>query len=92
MTLATSYAKALYALNTEEPSHTTAHLKNLRTALKRRGHEGLLPHIFTEYEKLALQEKRTAEFREIKPERERTRVLYELYRTLVASRSSNSSL
>ncbi|MDZ4226393.1 MAG: hypothetical protein U1C66_02800, partial [Patescibacteria group bacterium] len=61
-------------------------LKNLRAALLRRGHGQLLPHMFAEYEKLALREKRSLGFREAGPERERTRVLYELYRKLIASR------
>ncbi len=72
------YAKALYSLNPDK-----SHLVKLRTLLKRRGHEKLLPKIFAEYQKLALAEKRRERAAAITPEAERTRVLLELYRKLI---------
>ncbi len=73
----TDYAKALYAI---EPDKT--HLANLREVLKRRGHEKLLPRIFSEYKKLLLAEERKKSAAKVTPEAERTRILLELYRTL----------
>ncbi|MSR70661.1 hypothetical protein EXS62_01320 [Candidatus Kaiserbacteria bacterium] len=76
MSLASDYAQALYALGDR------AKLGDLRGALARRGHEKLLPHIYSEYQKLVLQEHRLKEHKKVTPEKERTRVLLELYRTL----------
>lgn len=77
--IAADYAKALYQLGDR------ADIKNLRSALKRRGHEKLLPRIYTEYQKLGLADERLRRHQEITPEKERTRVLLELYKKLVAS-------
>jgi hypothetical protein len=74
----TDYAKALYSLNPDK-----SHLASLRNLLKRRGHEKLLPRIFSEYKKLVLAEERRERGREITPEAERTRILLELYRKLI---------
>ncbi len=71
------YAQALYGLG-----GNAKHLKGLHQALKRRGHEALLPKIFAEYKKLELAETRRAAAAKATPERERTRVLLELYRKL----------
>lgn len=71
------YAKALFEL-----TPTAKHLASLRALLKRRGHEKLLPRIFSEYQKLVLGEKRLAAHKKVTPEKERTRILLELYRTL----------
>jgi hypothetical protein len=71
------YAKALYATNPGMKE-----LSNLRAALKRRGHEKLLPRIYSEYKKLLLADQRRARAAEVTPEAERTRVLLELYRAL----------
>ncbi len=76
----TDYAKALYATN---PGKTE--LTNLRAALKRRGHEKLLPRIFSEYKKLLLSAERKERAGKVTPEAERTRVLLELYRKLTAA-------
>lgn len=76
--IATDYAKALYELQAD-----ASHLSKLKALLKRRGHEKLLPRIFSEYQKLVLQQKRLEAHKKITPEKERTRVLLELYRTLV---------
>jgi len=80
MTLAAQYAKALY-----ESEASEARLKNLRKVLVRRGHEKLLPRIFTEYERLVEKEERLAEYKKVTPEKERTRILLELYKKLVHS-------
>jgi len=76
----TDYAKALYALNPDK-----SHLVSLRNLLKRRGHEKLLPRIYSEYKKLVLAEHRRTQVATVTPEAERTRVLLELYKKLVAS-------
>lgn len=77
---AADYAKALY-----EVRATPEHLKGLKQALTRRGHIKLLPHIFAEYQKLELKERRLKKQKEITPEQERTRILLELYRKLVST-------
>jgi len=78
--LAADYAKALRAAG-----GSAQHLKNLRDALARRGHEKLLPQIFAEYRKLELHDKRLAAHKKMTPHAERTRTLLELYRTLIHS-------
>jgi len=81
MTTATQYAKALF----QSDAPAASKLKNLREALSRRGHEKLLPQIFTEYEKLEEGEKRNKAYRTTTKESERTRVLLELYNKLIQS-------
>lgn len=83
MTLAHQYAKALRALIEVHPRRGKTYLKNLHAALASRGHEKLLPRIFSEYERLLLKERRGVHYRTVNPERERTKVLLELYRKLV---------
>ena len=78
MTLATQYARALYASTAPDAER----LSGLRAALKRRGHEKLLPQIFAGYTRLALQEKRLTNYKKTTPEKEQTRVLLELYKKL----------
>ena len=75
--IATDYAKALFELG------ESANLKNLKAVLSARGHLKLLPQIYSEYEKLALGKKRLDLHKKVTPERERTRVLLELYKTLI---------
>lgn len=86
MDVARSYARALYALTASLPEGAKAGelLANLRAALARRGHGKLLPRIFAEYQKLALKEERARAAAAITPERERTRILLDLYRKLIA--------
>lgn len=84
MILASQYARALHALVTENPKTGGEFLAGLRAALKKRGHEKLLPQIFTEYQKLAMAQTRSARAKEATPERERTRILFELYKKLIA--------
>lgn len=76
--IAADYAKALYELG-----GSAARLHKLKAVLKSRGHEALLPKIFAEYQKLELRAQRRARAAEVTPERERTRVLLELYKKLV---------
>lgn len=73
----TDYAKALYSLNPDQ-----SHLASLRNLLKRRGHEKLLPRIYSEYKKLVLAEHRREKAATVTPEAEKTRILLELYRKL----------
>ena len=82
MNLSQSYARALYDVSSKEDIQIPEMLKNLRQALMRRGHEKLLPRIFSEFEKLSLRDERLREYKTITPEAERTRVLLELYRKL----------
>ncbi len=77
--IAADYAKALYQLGER------VDIKDLRAALKRRGHERLLPHIYAEYQKLLLAEKRLTLHKHITPGSEQTRVLIEMYKKLIAS-------
>lgn len=84
MILATQYAKALYELVSDEPGKGKTFLKNLQVTLKRRGHEKLIHQIMQEYEHLELAEERVAQAKAVTPERERTRVLFELYKKLIA--------
>ncbi len=85
MTLADSYAKALRALVIENPSKQKEYIKGLEEALKRRGHEKLLPRILKSYELLELQGQRRTAYAEVTPEKERNRILLELYHKLVSS-------
>ncbi len=70
------YAKALYELK-------NPNFKNLIEALTRRGHIKLLPSIFAEYQKLQLHRERLDMHSKVTPERERTRILLELYKKLI---------
>lgn len=78
---AADYAKAL-----DEIGAGKKHLKALREALRRRGHEKLLPQIFAEYQKRILRRERLAMHQKVTPHIERTRTLLELYRKLVSAR------
>lgn len=78
--IATDYAKALFELGGSEKR-----LASLRSVLKRRGHEKLLPQIYAEYRKLALGKERLAKHKEVTPQQERTRVLLELYKKLTST-------
>ncbi|HVZ76111.1 MAG TPA: hypothetical protein VG934_02450 [Candidatus Paceibacterota bacterium] len=82
MTLETMYAQALTRADIGDPKKAIA---NLREALARRGHEKLLPRILAEYEKLETKQERMEMHKQITPEREQTRMLLQLYRTLVGS-------
>ncbi len=84
MTLATQYARALHQLVSEQPRSGSVYIKGLSEALAKRGHQKLLPQIMREYEKLAVMGERVERSRSVTPERERTRVLFELYKKLVA--------
>lgn len=75
--IAADYAKALYQLGER------ADMQKLRALLERRGHIKLLPQIFAEYTKLSLAHARMTAHKRITPERERTRVLLELYQKLI---------
>lgn len=79
MQLAQQYAKAL--LSIKNPGQET--LRNLGETLKRRGHQKLLPSIYKEYERLLTKEERLTRYKTVTPEKERTRILYELYTKLI---------
>ena len=82
MKLEEMYAQALYTADTKDPKKSLA---TLQRTLEARGHEKLLPKIFFEYQKLEVRANRLAMHKKITPERERTRILFELYRTLAAA-------
>jgi hypothetical protein len=82
MNTAAYYARALFALIEEKPKKAAEYLHNLDGVLKRRGHQKLLPKIFSEYQKLQLAKERIAQHKTLTPQQERTRQLLELYRKL----------
>ncbi len=86
MNTAAYYATALYELAAKDPSKSATYLKNLRASLASRGHEKLLPRIWSEYQKLVLKQRRVEKHREITPEMERTDKLLQLYRKLIATK------
>ena len=85
MNPAVYYAQALFELGEAHPEHAQLYLKNLRLALKRRGHEKLLPRIWGEYQKLELKRSRVEKHKETTPQMERTDKLLQLYRRLIAT-------
>ncbi len=85
MTIAEQYARALHSLVEKNPTGSNGYVKNLEQALKRRGHQKLLPQVFASYQTLELAARRAAEHRRVSPSAERTRVLLELYRKLIAN-------
>lgn len=82
MNLSASYARALHELVAKNPSKGSDYIKNLRHALARRGHEKLLPRIFSDYHTLTVKEERLRVHQAITPQKEQTRILLELYRKL----------
>jgi len=86
MNTAAYYAKALYELGEAHPEKGQQYLKNLRASLELRGHEKLLPRIWSEYQKLNVQKKRTEKHRETTPAIEQTEKLLQLYRKLIATK------
>jgi len=91
MIIASQYARALFSLVKENPLSGKEFLAQLRLVLRRRGHEKLLPHIFAEYQKLETASARTKKAAAATPERERTRILFELYKKLVAEPHASRS-
>ncbi|MDE1924659.1 MAG: hypothetical protein KGH79_00555 [Patescibacteria group bacterium] len=84
MPIARIYAQALFEMVEAKPSSTKVFLANLQKALKRRGHQKLLPAILNEYQKLETAAARRALYAKVTPEMERTRILMQLYRKLTA--------
>lgn len=82
MTQESQYAQALFELNREHPHKSHEHLANVKKVLAKRGHQKLLPKIFSAYNRLAEQETRSKRYETITPEAKRTRELVELYRVL----------
>jgi len=83
MKIAATYARALFDLIEGGGSKKAAtYLNNLDGVLKRRGHQRLLPQIFSQYQRLELSKQRSEKQQEVTPEQERTRHLLELYRKL----------
>lgn len=86
MTVTSSYARALHALVKENPKKGKEYLKNLMAILARRGHQKLLRPIFSEYKKVELHDERLLQHTTITPQKERTRILLEMYRALTKHR------
>ena len=86
MTIATSYARALHSLVSEDSSKGPEYLQQLRSSLTKRGHIKLLPKIFSEYQKLTIQQERSAQHNNVSPEKERVRVLLGLYKKLIETK------
>jgi hypothetical protein len=82
MSIVSDYAQALKHSVEAEPQKGAELLKNLRASLAARGYEKLLPNIYNEYQKLLLRDERLQDYKKATPEKERTRILLELYRTL----------
>ena len=85
MTSETQYAQALHALIEEKPERSSEYLSNLKKVLERRGHQKLLPRIYSAYIKIVEHKERSKTYATLSPETKRTRALLELYRTLVAT-------
>lgn len=85
MKIAATYARMLYRTAAEHPGEAAEALQTLIATLKARQVEKMLPAIYAEFQKLALHGERQALHLAITPERERTRVLLELYRKLIAT-------
>lgn len=83
MILEQQYAEALYALTKSSPQKSEEYLQHLILTLRRKGHQKLLPHIFTKYKSLLEKNIRSEGYTLDSPEQERTRVLLELYRKLI---------
>jgi len=85
MKIAAKYAHFLYRTAEEHPEEAAEALQALVTMLKSRHLEKMLPQIYAEYQKLTLGGERRALHVAHTPRRERTRVLLELYRKLIAT-------
>ncbi len=84
MTLEAQYAQALYDLAQTSPDKAAVYLANLTNVVLQKGHTKLLPKIFTAYEHINQKKSRSRAYAQVPPEAERTRVLLELYKKLVA--------
>ena len=85
MKIAAKYSHLLYRVAEEHPEEAAEALQALVAMLKERHLEKMLPQIYAEYQKLALGDERRALHMAHTPKRERTRVLLELYRKLIAT-------
>lgn len=85
MTLEQQYAHALFDLVSKSPEKSGEYLKGLVQTLERKGHQKLMPRIYTQYQSIIERGDRSKKYAAVTPEGERTRILLELYRTLVAT-------
>ncbi len=83
MILEQQYAEALYQLVVAAPNRSREYLEQLVSTLKHKGHTQLLPRIFSQFEKILERKKRSEIYSTESPEKKRTRILLELYRTLI---------
>ena len=84
MTVASSYARALFELMSKDPAKEAIYIKNVHASLQKRGHTKLALAIANEYHKLEVQQERSVHHSKVTPEKERVRVLLGLYKKLVA--------
>ncbi|MEI7719983.1 MAG: hypothetical protein WCI89_02110 [bacterium] len=85
MTLQQQYAHALHDLVSTAPEHSRTYLTGLMQTLKKKGHIKLAPQILVQYQQIIETKKRSEKYTHVTEESERTRVLLELYRKLVAT-------
>ena len=85
MNLADQYAKALHEVAAGNPGSANICVKNLYAALKKRGHEKLLPRIVKSYEHLDMNNARKTKHARVTPLQRRTHTLVELYKKLIVS-------
>lgn len=86
MSIASSYARALYDLVRKDASKSGVYIKNVHASLARRGIAKLAPAIAREYRKLEVADERRQEYGAVTPEKERVRVLLGLYKKLVETK------
>src|SRR2546423_432160 len=68
MNLEQQYAEALFELVDATPQKSSEYLQGLTQTLKQKGHQKLLPKIFTQYESIIESKKRFNTYREETPE------------------------
>ena len=85
MTLEQQYARALHDLVAAAPAKSAEYVAGLRQTLERKGHQTLMPRIYSQYVSLVERKERSRSYAKASPESERTRILLELYRALVAT-------
>ncbi len=83
MTAEKQYAIAVFELVSANPDKAEEYLANLKKTLTTKGHQKLMSRIFAEYKTIIEKKDRTKKYGVVTPESERTRVLLELYRTLL---------
>ena len=87
MSIASEYAQALFEAAKDGRTDARTLAKNLKASLERRGHLKLLPRIASEWQKLYLRDERRILYSKVTPDMERTRILLQLYKKLIAAKN-----